>query len=92
MDLQATPPPAVSPPSPPSPLPRSGLDSMLSKLPGTAVQFYALYKLAPALMLSLASPADDRWKWVLLGFVGIVAPALVSNAFDIARQFLSKRI
>lgn len=91
MESSDTPSPAALPPAPPSllPVPRSGLDSLLSKLPGTAVQLYALHQLQPTLLVSCAD--ETRFRLGLLGFVVIVAPAAVWSAFDLARHFLSKR-
>jgi hypothetical protein len=92
MERSDTPPPVASPPLQPSLLPRSGLDSLLSKLPGTAVQLYALHKLHPVLLEAMRTPcSDDRWRWALLGFVGLVTPAAVLGAFDLLRQWLALR-
>ncbi len=87
----ATPQPAPSPQSPQLPSRRSGLDEALSKLPGTAVQLYALHLLSRSLLAAMSSCADDRWRWVLLGFVVVVVPTFAWSAFDLARQFLGKR-
>jgi hypothetical protein len=91
MDSPDTPPPAASPLSPASQLPRSGLDSLLSKLPGTAVQLYALHLLQPVVLSSMALCAEQRWRWALLSFVVVVVPTFAWSAFDIARQFLNTR-
>lgn len=89
MDSSDTPPPAASPPSQPSPSPKSGLGTLLSKLPGTAVQLYALHLLSPSLLVSCAD--ETRFKWALLGFVVVVVPTFAWSAFDIARQFLASK-
>lgn len=92
MESSVTPLPVASPPSPPSLLPRSGLDQLLSKLPGTAVTIYALHKLQPVLLEAMRTQCnDDRWRWALLGFIGLVVPAVVLGAFDLFRQWLAHR-
>lgn len=93
MEPSDTPQPAVSLPSPASPSPRSGLDQMFARLPGTAVQLFTIERLSQALLSSLQAPsADNQWRWALLGtIVVIVVPATASSAFDLLRQWLSKR-
>jgi hypothetical protein len=88
-----TPPPVASPLSAPSPLPKSGLDSFLEKLPGTSVQLYTVHRLSLALLESLRAPsADDRWRWALLGtIVVVVLPAAASSLFGLFDRFLSSK-
>jgi hypothetical protein len=91
MEHSVTPLPVASPPPPPSHYHRSGLDSLLSKLPGTAVQLYALHQLQPVVLASMGLCADQRWRWVLLSFVVVVVPTFASSALDTARQFLANK-
>lgn len=92
MERSDTPSPAASPPLQPSPFHRSGLDHLLAKLPGTAVQLFTIQKLSQALLVSLQGPSVDRqWPWALLGtLIVIVVPATASSAFDFLGRFLSK--
>lgn len=91
MDSFVTPQPAASPPSPPPSSPRSGLDQLLSKLPGTAVQLYALHQLQPVVLTSMGQCVDQRWRWALLSFVVLVVPTLAWSALDTARLFLGSK-
>lgn len=79
MDSSDTPSPAASPPAQLSPLPRSGLDSFLHQLPGSAVVAWALWLIRPTY---LDQSAGDRWKWGLLCSVALVVPTLAWKVFD----------
>lgn len=86
MESSATPPPAALPPAPQLPSPRSGLDSFLHQLPGSAVVAWALWLIRPTYLDS----AGDRWKWGLLCSVGLVVPTLAWNVFDRLSRSLAK--